>query len=157
MKWSAPATWQVPLSFLPCSCMTHTDRSLLTSGSAYALSRGLHTRGRERGVDVLSSPCLSSSRLRSCCLVIHAQPSSLSFLLSLPRPSLWLEFALFSASFILSAYALSSTHLSLRLSFSLREHAADLPAWRKNTFAPPASTAHPHGHAIFSFFGLTPK
>lgn len=61
----------------------------------------------ERGMDVLSSPCLSSSHLRSCRLVRHANvsfpalPSSFFRFLS-PSLSVLLQFALSIASLILS-------------------------------------------------------
>lgn len=93
-----------------------------------------------RGMDVLSSPCLSSSHLRSCCLVRQANvsypalPSSLLRFISLSL-SLSLQFALFIASLILSVSICSLLILliSLRLSFSLHKSGADLPAQRRDS------------------------
>lgn len=92
-----------------------------------------------REMDVLSSPCLSSSHLRSYCLVTHANVSypalsSSFFRFISPSLSLSLQFALFIASLILSVSICSLLILliSLRLSFSLRKSGADLPAQRRD-------------------------
>ncbi len=108
----------------------------------------------ERGMDVLSSPCLSSSHLRSCCLVTHADvsypalPSSFFRFIS-PSLSLSLQFALFIASLILSVSICSLLILliSLRLSFSLCKSGADLPAKRgdscpQHSLSLPPAPAH---------------
>lgn len=117
-----------------------------------ALSRGLHTRGRERGgCPLFSLPLLLSS---SILLLSHTHiPSSLSFLSSLPR-------YLSGWSLLFSLHLSSSQHMLFPqptyLSGCLSASASTLlisPLGGK-TLLPPAATAHPHGHAIFSFFWI---
>lgn len=95
MKWSAPATLQVPHSFVPYSCMTHKHAS---SHKCVCLlvfcpqSCPVHI-GAERGMHVLCSPCLSSPHLRSCCLVTGKQTLLCSvFRFISSSRSLWLQF-----------------------------------------------------------------
>lgn len=94
-----------------------------------------------RGMDVLSSPCLSSSHLRSCCLVTQARKHILAFSL-LAFLSIYLSDAIyftavcsFIASLIhsVSICSLLILLISLRLSFSLRKSAADLLAQKRDS------------------------